>query len=106
MKRYKKLMLRRIDWTMKYSKAAGHKEGEEEDGHEEEEEEEAEEEERRMKNKCVLVWEGTVLKPAYNNFRAEEIKSAPSARKWLNSAGVAHYWDMAMSTHEAETTEA
>ena len=29
-----------------------------------------------MNNKCVVVWEGTVLKPAFHNFRSEERKSA------------------------------
>ena len=55
LKRYKKLMLRRIDWTMKYQAAAV--EGDE-GGGEDEEDEEAEQ--ARLNNKCVQVWEGTV----------------------------------------------
>lgn len=97
LKRYKKLMLRRIDWTMKYQAAAV--EGDE-GGGEDEEDEEAEQ--ARLNNKCVQVWEGTVLKPTFYNFRTENCASASMARKFLNTHGVAHYWDMAMSFHTDE----
>lgn len=63
-KRYKKLMLQRIDWKMKYAAAISTGE----DAEEEEEEDEAAEQ-RRLNNSCQLVWEGTVLRPTFYNFR-------------------------------------
>lgn len=69
-------------------------------GGEDEEDEEAEQ--ARLNNKCVQVWEGTVLKPTFYNFRTENCASASMARKFLNTHGVAHYWDMAMSFHTDE----
>jgi hypothetical protein len=57
-------MLQRIDWKMKYAAAISTGE----DAEEEEEEDEAAEQ-RRLNNSCQLVWEGTVLRPTFYNFR-------------------------------------
>merc|ERR1712178_168020 len=95
LKKYKKLMLQRIDWKMKYEKIA--REGEELVEEEEEEDEAAEL--KRLQNSCELVWEGVILRPTFYNFRTEECYSASMARKFLTSHGVAHYWDMAMALH-------
>jgi hypothetical protein len=71
--RYKKLMLRRIDWNMKYQKAVGAEEEDEED-----EEDEAAEQ-KRLNNKCVQVWEVRATFPV----------AAPALRQLVSSCGSA-----------------
>ena len=36
---------------------------------------------------------------------ARRLAPQATARKWLNTNGVAHYWDMAMTQHTAEQAE-
>ncbi|XP_057981807.1 protein RDM16 isoform X2 [Malania oleifera] len=80
-KRYGKLMLRRINWA-----AAVENEGEEGDDHEE-----------KPVNKCVLVWQGSVAKPSFNRFFVHECRTEAAARKVFSDAGVGHYWDLAVN---------
>ncbi|MCD9639127.1 Protein rdm16 [Datura stramonium] len=83
-KRYGKLMLRRIDWA-----AAVKKEEEDED-----------EDEDKPLNKCVLVWQGTVAKSSFHRFFVPECRTEATARKVLADAGVPHYWDFAVNFKE------
>lgn len=53
-------------------------------------------------NECHLVWEGEVLKPAFVDFRFE---SHEEPRKFLESLGIAHYWDYAKSFRPNVETE-
>ena len=46
-------------------------------------------------NKCHLVWEGTVQKPAFSEFIRERCTTEHAARQTLAKAGVVHYWDTA-----------
>jgi U4/U6 small nuclear ribonucleoprotein PRP3 len=79
LKRYSKLMLRRIDWN---------------EGREEEEEEAAEQgREPKEPNQCVLVWQGSVVEPAFRRWRFESCRTVEAAKKLLVDAGVGHYWD-------------
>lgn len=80
-KRYGKLMLRRIDWSAVVEK---------------EEEEENEDEEKAV-NKCVLVWQGSVGKPSFSRFSVQECRSEAAARKFFSDHGVGHYWDLALN---------
>ncbi|XP_057778718.1 protein RDM16-like isoform X2 [Salvia miltiorrhiza] len=80
-KRYGKLMLRRIDWTATVEK---------------EDDEENDDEEKPV-NKCVLVWQGSVAKPSFNRFFVQECRSEAAARKFFSDHGVAHYWDLAIN---------
>ncbi|MCD7453842.1 Protein rdm16 [Datura stramonium] len=83
-KRYGKLMLRRIDWA-----AAGKKEDDEgEDGGEDED---------KPLNKCVLVWQGSVAKSSFNRFFVYDCRTEAAARKVFADAGVPHYWDLAVN---------
>ncbi|KAH0673472.1 hypothetical protein KY284_024559 [Solanum tuberosum] len=77
-KRYGKLMLRRIDWA-----AAVTKEDEDED-------------EDRPLNKCVLVWQGTVAKSSFHRFFVHECRTEAAARKVFADVGVLHYWNLAV----------
>uniref|UniRef100_A0A5B7B7U0 Putative U4/U6 small nuclear ribonucleoprotein Prp3 n=1 Tax=Davidia involucrata TaxID=16924 RepID=A0A5B7B7U0_DAVIN len=83
-KRYGKLMLRRINW-------AAAVENEDEDGDEDED---------KPVNKCVLVWQGSVAKPNFNRFFVQECRTEAAARKIFSDAGVAHYWDLAVNFTE------
>lgn len=83
-KRYGKLMLRRIDWT-----AAVEKEDEDENDDEE-----------KPVNKCVLVWQGSVAKPSFSRFIVQECRTEAAARKFFSDHGVAHYWDLAVNFTE------
>ncbi|KAJ8760279.1 hypothetical protein K2173_011691 [Erythroxylum novogranatense] len=81
-KRYGKLMLRRINWA---------------EAVEEEEEEGGDETEDKPLNKCVLVWQGSVAKPSFHRFSVHECVTEAAARKVFADAGVAHYWDLAVN---------
>lgn len=79
-KRYQKLMLHRINWTQALDKK--------------DDDDDADEELARD-NKCVLVWQGSVLKPAFERFMVHKTRTEAAARKFLEDAGVGHYWDLA-----------
>lgn len=79
-KRYGKLMLKRIDWTATVEK-----------------EEEEENDDEKPFNKCELVWQGSVAKPNFNRFFVQECRSEAAARKFFSDHGVAHYWDLAIN---------
>ncbi|KAH7511683.1 hypothetical protein JRO89_XSUnG0177300 [Xanthoceras sorbifolium] len=82
-KRYGKLMLRRIDWATAVK--------------EEDEDEDDDENAEKPVNKCVLVWQGSVAKPNFNRFFVHECMTEAAAKKVFADAGVAHYWDLAVN---------
>mmetsp|Transcript_17296 Transcript_17296/g.35324 ORF Transcript_17296/g.35324 Transcript_17296/m.35324 type:complete len:342 (+) Transcript_17296:2-1027(+) len=75
--RYKKLMLRRIQWD---AWIAGEEPppGAGVEG-----------------NACALLWEGSIIEPHFTKFRQEVEKTDDSARKYLGDFGCAHLWDLA-----------
>lgn len=124
--RYNKLMMRRIDWSLKeqkiilegvplraaiapgpglscggsrgistrqaitrscvclssLSRTTGREEAEEED-----------EDGDDTPNKCTLVWQGGVLKPAFKKWlRFETVRTEAAAAKYLEDLGLRHYW--------------
>ncbi|GLT70055.1 hypothetical protein SLA2020_421560 [Shorea laevis] len=83
-KRYGKLMLRRINWA-----EAVKEEDEDEDGNQD-----------KPINKCMLVWQGSVAKPSFHKFSVHECMTEAAARKVFSDAGVAHYWDLAVNFTE------
>ncbi|KAB2598167.1 U4/U6 small nuclear ribonucleoprotein Prp3-like [Pyrus ussuriensis x Pyrus communis] len=80
-KRYAKVMLRRINWAEAVK----------------EEEEDDDVEDDKPPNKCVLVWQGSVARPSFNRFYVHECMTEAAARKIFADAGVAHYWDLAVN---------
>ncbi|KAL3702285.1 hypothetical protein R1sor_020307 [Riccia sorocarpa] len=70
-KRYAKLMLRRIKWETAVK--------EDEDGSED----------QQRVNKCVLVWQGSVAKPSFEKFLIQQCRTEAAARKYFADAGVA-----------------
>uniref|UniRef100_A0A6B2L0M2 Uncharacterized protein n=1 Tax=Arcella intermedia TaxID=1963864 RepID=A0A6B2L0M2_9EUKA len=124
MKRYKKLMLRRIKWEVNDApKEVPKKEPTEqamdaeqtntqeavveepakvpveEDGMEITPEEEPEQKPAEsgptIPNRCDLIWEGEVLQAAFSDFQMKTFKSELQVRKFLADRGVVHYWDLA-----------
>ncbi|KAM3302952.1 protein RDM16 isoform X1 [Capsicum chacoense] len=88
-KRYGKLMLRRIDWA-----AASKKEDDEGEGEDEDDD--------KPLNKCVLVWQGSVAKSSFNRFFVHDCRTEAAARKVFADAGVPHYWDLAENFKDDE----
>ncbi|OMO69486.1 hypothetical protein CCACVL1_19468 [Corchorus capsularis] len=86
-KRYKKLMLRRINWAEAIK----------------EEEEDEEEDDEKPPNKCVEVWQGSVTKPSFHRFSVHDCITEAAAKKVFADAGVAHYWDLAVKLPENES---
>ncbi|KAK6929274.1 Pre-mRNA-splicing factor 3 [Dillenia turbinata] len=80
-KRYGKLMLRRINWAAAV----------------ENEDEEGEENEDKPMNKCSLVWQGSVAKASFNRFSVHQCRTEAAARKVFADAGVVHYWDLSVN---------
>jgi len=73
-KRYKKLMQQRINWSTTI-------EGEEK---------------KTTPGWCHLIWEGITARPAFKNFRIESnFETEAQARKFLQDRGVGHYFDFA-----------
>ncbi|TKY71093.1 U4/U6 small nuclear ribonucleoprotein Prp3 [Spatholobus suberectus] len=85
-KRYGKLMLRRINWS-DFSK---------------EKEENEDSDDDKPANKCELVWQGSVAKPSFNRFGVHDCITEAAARKVFVDAGVPHYWDQAVNYAEDE----
>lgn len=85
-KRYGKVMLRRINWANAVK----------------EEDEDEDERDDKPPNECVLVWQGSVAKPAFNKFSIHECITEAAARKIYADAGVAHYWDLAVNFTDGE----
>ncbi|KAI8828713.1 pre-mRNA processing factor 3-domain-containing protein [Chytriomyces cf. hyalinus JEL632] len=83
-KQYKKLMMRRIDWSEKA---------------EDDEEEEggraggAGEDDDGEPNECILIWEGKIKKRLFNGFKVMECRTEREIKDVLEKASASHYWD-------------
>ncbi|KAE9618548.1 putative U4/U6 small nuclear ribonucleoprotein Prp3 [Lupinus albus] len=85
-KRYGKLMLKRINWS-DFTKETEENEDSDDD---------------KPVNKCVLVWQGSVAKPSFHRFSVHDCITEAAARKVFADAGVPHYWDQAVNFVEDE----
>ena len=83
-KAYTKLLTRRIDWSRSLSEN-------DEDDHEMDDSSTKQDEQSAV---CSLVWQGTVARRAFNNFRFQECRTSLTARKVMETKNVVHYWDM------------
>jgi len=79
-KRYKKLMTKRIKWK--------------EDRKDDEESDEEDEEEQEDNQDCVCIWEGIIQERNFKNWKSQTCKTDDEARKVLKEKKVEHYWDM------------
>lgn len=90
-KKYKRLMLRRIQWNEK-SKHKKHQ-GDNEEIKIEENFDELNIKESRDRN-CFLVWEGIVKKRTFEKWRVVDVRSENEAKRLLGEKGCEHYWNM------------
>lgn len=86
LKFYKKLMLRRIDWSDSRNK-------DEDDDDEEDTTAANNGDGSKPKNECYLVWEGEVAEPSFNSFKYRLCPTDYKVREVLERAKVLHYWD-------------
>ncbi|CEL98284.1 unnamed protein product [Vitrella brassicaformis CCMP3155] len=109
-KRYKKLMLRRIKWE-EGSDAAAATKGEEADtnmsggnaeGDDDEEDEDDETGKKGSSTFCQLVWQGVVATRAFKNWRVYNTKGEFEAKKIFSDRHVESYWDMVKKFRPAE----
>mmetsp|Transcript_2139 Transcript_2139/g.6383 ORF Transcript_2139/g.6383 Transcript_2139/m.6383 type:complete len:540 (+) Transcript_2139:101-1720(+) len=84
--KFKKLMLRRIDWS---AKAAVGEDGAENGV--------AEANSEKTENRCALIWEGQISRPAFKNFMATPIPTEDDARQIFRRRKVEHFWDSALA---------
>merc|ERR1719356_2232152 len=84
-KRYKKLMVRRIKWT-------------EDQKDDDDDEDNSDDEENvtapKLQDHCVLIWEGVVKQRTFKNWKVTHARSEAEARKTLADRGAEHYWEM------------
>lgn len=93
LRKYKKLMLRRMDWDAKVDNGSSQEGDEKRNEHIETEEVETEEANDRAK-KCVLVWEGPISAAAFGEFTTASVRTQRECRYHFRKHGVEHYWDL------------
>mmetsp|Transcript_38015 Transcript_38015/g.151036 ORF Transcript_38015/g.151036 Transcript_38015/m.151036 type:complete len:515 (-) Transcript_38015:35-1579(-) len=88
--KFKKLMLRRIDWsiTADLDQEEEAAEGGKDNGIRQD---------TVQENRCVLVWEGQIPRQAFKRFMATPIPVQEDARKVFRIRRVEHYWDTALA---------
>ncbi|KAJ3169978.1 hypothetical protein HDU88_000620 [Geranomyces variabilis] len=79
-KAYKKLMLKRIDWSL---------------SDDVEDESETGAGQPKPKNECALVWEGNVKERLFKFFRFKNMPTEQRAKEFLEKLKAVHYWDAA-----------
>jgi len=82
-KRYKKLMMRRIKWTE-----------DQKDDDDDDDDDDDEVTAPKLMDHCVLVWEGVVKNRNFKNWKVTHARSEQEARKTLADRGGEHYWEM------------
>ena len=91
-KQYKKLMLRRIDWSDSKKMDTG--EGEE-DGEGEGKGGESSQPKEKKENKCFLVWEGSIKERLFKNgFKFKSCPAEYKVKETLEKFNATHYWDL------------
>jgi len=90
-RRYKKLMLRRVKWT---NQAAGTDDNDDD----------IDEVKQSSCGQCVLVWEGVAKKKSFEKWRVLDIRTDHEARRILSEKGQEHVWNM-VSSYETVRAE-
>ncbi|KAJ3090998.1 hypothetical protein HK102_001997 [Quaeritorhiza haematococci] len=88
-KAYKKLMLRRIDWT------GTRKKDEDDEADVGDSSQGASGSGDQKENQCLLVWEGEVKERLFRGFRFRPCPTELKVKELLEKAGALHFWDMA-----------
>jgi len=84
-KRYRKLMMRRIKWSEDQTK-------DDDDGDDSDDDENVTA--PKLHDHCVLIWEGVVKQRNFKNWKVTHARSEMEARKTLGDRGSEHYWEM------------
>jgi U4/U6 small nuclear ribonucleoprotein PRP3 len=92
-KQYKKLLLRRIDWTDT---------GDAEEDEEEEGEGGGGSKAPKSANQCSLVWEGRIKRRLFQGFKVKQCPTERDAKEFLEKSGATHYWDAAKFFNAAD----
>lgn len=83
-RKYKRLMLHRIDWAAK--------------GPDSEDDGESEETVQGTKNSdCMTVWEGAVTQSSFDGFKTAMIPTLDGCRSFFRRRKLQHYWDLAIN---------
>lgn len=102
MKKYKTLLGRRIDWSEEPSAEKAEGDGKKE-GEQKAPAPAAPSAAAKEPNLCELVWEGTLGRTTFRNFRFETFENETAARKFLQDRGVGHLWDLGRAHVLGET---
>jgi len=84
-KRYRKLMMRRIKWSEDQTK---------DDDDDEDSDDEQNVTAPKLHDHCVLIWEGVIKQRNFKNWKVTHARSEAEARKTLADRGSEHYWEM------------
>lgn len=98
LRKYKKLMLRRIDWDAEVNHnhdVTQTKEVEMEDTSKGFNAETGKGRERKT-NKCVMVWEGPISTQAFSEFSTVRPRSSKECKEVFRRRNVEHYWDLCL----------
>lgn len=77
-RRYDKLMMRRIDWNAKLN-----------------DDDDDDDMDSSKNNKCTRVWKGTSTKTYLKRFTFETLRTEAAARRFLEQVNLGHLWDAA-----------
>mmetsp|Transcript_46072 Transcript_46072/g.81065 ORF Transcript_46072/g.81065 Transcript_46072/m.81065 type:complete len:575 (-) Transcript_46072:133-1857(-) len=84
-KRYRKLMMRRIKWTEDQTR-------DDDDGDDSDDDDNVTA--PKLHDHCVLVWEGVVKQRNFKNWKVTHARTEQEARKLLADRAAEHYWEM------------
>jgi U4/U6 small nuclear ribonucleoprotein PRP3 len=84
-KRYRKLMMRRIKWSEDQAK---------DDDDDSDDGDDENVTAPKLHDHCVLIWEGVVKQRNFKNWKVTHARSEAEARKTLADRGSEHYWEM------------
>ncbi|CAN8074998.1 unnamed protein product [Agarophyton chilense] len=86
LRKFKKLMLRRIDWTESEKSYSGTTKNNPVN---------EEQDEGKLSNKgCVLLWEGPIQKTSFEQFQTMSLPQEAECRGMFRKQGVEHYWNL------------
>lgn len=97
LRKYKKLMLRRINWQGSEQNSTDNKDELDVDTNLQTEYNETEQLDSSLqKHGCVLVWEGVISSASFEGFRFMEMRGESGCRKMFREHHVEHYWDLCL----------
>lgn len=97
LRKYKKLMLRRIDWQGSERNSTDNKDELDVDTNLQTEYNNTEQLDSSLhKHGCVLIWEGVISSASFEGFRFMEMRGESGCRKMFREHHVEHYWDLCL----------